>query len=608
MALPDSFLREIHDRNDIVSVISGYVNLKQRGRTRVGVCPFHSEKTPSFTVYPETQSFYCYGCGVGGDVITFTMKMDNLDYIDAVKELAQRSGMSMPEYDEDKSGIAREIKRTVLEANKEAARFFYRSLYSPEGRAGLQYFKNDRRLSDATIRSFGLGYAPASGSALTDHLIKEKGFRAADLVTANLTVLSRSGRYIDRFRDRVMFPIIDVRGNVIAFGGRIMSDEKPKYLNTSDTPVYKKTYNFFALNLAKKSKADHFILCEGYMDCIALYQAGFDNVLAGLGTALTEQQVKLFKRYRSKAVLCYDSDEAGQKAAMRAIMMFDKQDMNTFVIKVPDGKDPDEYLKHHGANGFVRFKALVDKADNEVDYFFGTLSEKYNYQTVEGKIYALNEAARFLAELSSPLKRDVYAGRLSEQLDVSKESLEEIITKVRREIDIRNEADAERQQERAEQSRMHLYIPESIDPALIHAKSKRAEKAEESLIACLLTQPELYSAVKNTIRAENFTMPLASKVYKEITQRAEAGRSCRLYDLTNAFSEDEYNQLSRILGEYSEKSLRVTAETCLAYAEAILEEGEKRTPQELAQESDENVMEKFRELKARKKRKRSADE
>ncbi|MBQ1389982.1 MAG: DNA primase [Clostridia bacterium] len=604
MALPDSFMREIHDRNDIVSVISGYISLKQRGRTRVGLCPFHGEKTPSFTVYPDTQSFYCYGCGVGGDVITFTMKMDNLDYIDAVKELAQRSGMSMPEYESDKSGIDREVKRTVLNANTEAARFYYKTLYSPEGKPGLDYFRNDRRLTDATIRSFGLGFAPESPAALTDYLIQEKGFRAADLVTANLTIIDKQGRYIDRFRGRVMFPIIDARGNVVAFGGRIMTDEKPKYLNTSDTPVYKKTNNFFALNLAKKTKADHFILCEGYMDCIALYQAGFDNVLAGLGTALTEQQVKLFKRYKNKAVLCYDSDEAGQKAAMRAIMMFDKLDMNTFVIKVPDGKDPDEYLKRHGENGYIRFKQIVDKADNEVDYFFGMLAEKYNYQTVEGKIYALNEAARFLAELSSPLKRDVYAGRISEQLNVSKESMEEIIAKVRREFDLREQSDTES----LEQERMHIYVPESLDTSILQAKSKRAGKAEESLISCLLTQPELYFTVKDKLKASDLTMPLAAAAYKIIAQRAENGQSTQLYDLAGEMTENEYNQLARIVGEFNEKQLRITPRVCAVYADAIIEESQKRTPQELSQESDESVMEDLRRMKEFRKRKRSAQQ
>ena len=309
MAFPESFLQELKLRNDITELVSSYITLKRRGRNMVGLCPFHGEKTPSFNIYTENGSFYCFGCGVGGDVITFVMKMENLDYVDAVKFLAQRAGMDMPEdsYDDSMS----KLRTRVYEANREAARYYYKILYSPDGKNGLDYF-HGRMLTDRTIRHFGLGFADDDWSSLSDYLIG-KGFSKNELVAANLAVKQRNGNGIyDRFRNRVMFPIIDLRGNVIAFGGRIMTDEKPKYLNTSDTPVFKKSENLFSLNNAKNSGSRTLILCEGYMDVIAVNQAGFQNAVATLGTALTREQAMLMKRYADEVVICYDSDEAGQ--------------------------------------------------------------------------------------------------------------------------------------------------------------------------------------------------------------------------------------------------------------------------------------------------------
>ncbi len=603
MPLPDHFLRELHDRNDIVSVVSGYVQLRQRGKTHIGLCPFHGEKTPSFTVYPETDSFYCFGCGVGGDVITFMKKMENLDYIDAVKLLAQRSGLSMPELQHDRNSETHELRLRILEANREAARFFHSALYSDDGREGLAYLREKRSLGDVTIRAFGLGFAPDRRSALTDHLVK-KGFRPSELIQANLTFQDSRGGYIDRFRNRTMFPIIDVRGNVIAFGGRIMTDEKPKYLNTSDTLAYKKTNNLYALNRAKNSKADRFILCEGYMDVIALYQAGFDNVVGGLGTALTEEQVKLIGRYRRTVVLCYDADEAGQKAALKAMKMFDAQGVNTFVLKVPDGKDPDEYIKRHGENGYIRFKNLVDTAKNEVDYVYDTLKGKYNTQTVEGKMQAVNEAAHFLAELSNPVKRDIYAGKISEDMNVKRESIDMVINSDLAAMDKREAANEQRRQREIITGPSQTFRT----PVEMKAKSVRAAKAEEALVACLIAHPELVSSVSEKLTPDDLTMPLTRRVYALVLSRVQQGLSAELGDISGEFTDDENTQIARMLARLGElSSLSASAAICSDYADAIISESRLKTAEEIVQAStsDEEIMRALEEEAALLKRKKN---
>ena len=311
MPLNESFLQELKFKTDIEDIISGYVSLKRRGSTSVGLCPFHNEKTPSFTVYNDTQSFYCFGCGAGGDAVTFIKKIENLDYIDAVKLLAQRAGLQMPEDNSFDESLSKK-RRRILEINRESAKFYYSYLISPAGKAGLDYYLN-RGLTANTIKRFGLGYAPDEWDSLLKHL-KSKGYKVGEMVDAGVVKVGRNNNYYDTFKNRVMTPIIDVRGNVIAFGGRVLDNSKPKYINTSDTLVYKKTNELFALNLAKDNCSDTLILCEGYMDVIAMHQAGFTNAVAGCGTALTNEQVRLISRYTKEVILAYDADEAGQKA------------------------------------------------------------------------------------------------------------------------------------------------------------------------------------------------------------------------------------------------------------------------------------------------------
>ena len=347
MKISERFIQELLEKVDIEQVVSPYVNLKRRGKTLVGLCPFHNEKTPSFTVYPESHSFYCFGCGAGGDVISFVRRMENLDYVEAVKSVAQLAGVSMPEDGYDDS-LSKQRMR-LLGANREAARFFNACLFEPENRHALDYFLN-RGLTVNTIRRFGLGYAPDDWRRLINHL-REKGYTEQELVLANLARRSdKNGKanYYDNFRNRVMFPIIDLRGNVIAFGGRVMDDSKPKYINTSDTPVYKKSNGVFALNFAKNANDNKLILVEGYMDVIALHQAGFTNAVACLGTAFTSEQANLLSRYADEIMICYDNDGAGKQATERALAVLGKTGLKLRVVQMTGGKDADEIIRKHG--------------------------------------------------------------------------------------------------------------------------------------------------------------------------------------------------------------------------------------------------------------------
>ena len=383
MALGEEFLSELRMRTDIENLISSYVVLKRRGKTLVGLCPFHNEKTPSFTVYPESQSFYCFGCGSGGDAVTFLRKIENLDYIDAVKALADKAGMTMP----DEGGYDKTIsdkRRRILEANRAAARYFHSCLMAPEGREALEYLLR-RGLTKKTIASFGLGFAPNSWHSLIDHM-RSLGFTRQELVSANLaneSIKNDRKNVYDNFRKRLMFPVIDIRGNVVAFGGRVLDDSKPKYINTSDTLVYKKGQGIFALNLAKNGNSERkLILAEGYMDVIALHQAGFTNAVACLGTALTKEQAGIIARYADEVILSYDNDGAGQAAATRAIQIFSKTGIKIRVLSLSGGKDPDEIIKNHGPE---RFRALLQGAANDTEYKILKARNKYDVSTYLGQ-------------------------------------------------------------------------------------------------------------------------------------------------------------------------------------------------------------------------------
>lgn len=590
MPLPEEFLQELRDKSNITDVISGYVNLRRRGRVLVGLCPFHGEKTPSFTVYPETDSFYCFGCGVGGDVIGFIRRAENLDYIEAVKLLAQRAGMQIPEDTYDNS--MHELRLRVYEANREAARFFHSQLYSADGAEGLKYIRG-RGLTERTIRTFGLGFAPNNWRGLTDHLIG-KGFKPSELVQANLSVQSKKGDIYDRFRNRVMFPIIDLRGNVVAFGGRIMTDEKPKYLNTSDTVVFKKSNNLFALNKAKNAKSDKIILCEGYMDVIALHQAGFDFAVATLGTALTQEQAVIIKRYTSTVVICYDADEAGQKATARAIDILRREGLNIRVLSIPEGKDPDEYMKLHKENGVIKFKQLLDGTGNDLEYRIAKLREQYNTHTPEGKIEFMNEAAKLFANIENEIERDVYSGKLCTELEVEKSAFLNQIKKHLRK--------KEKKIKTAEFTKIQKELSGHSDRINSgKAANVRAARAEEAVIAYLMYNQDAAKWISEQLPPEKMVTEFNRKVYSTLVSRILSGSSAMLIDISAELTPEENSRVAAILANYNVDAS--SADVCKQYIDIILEEGSKRSAEEIASAPVEDIQEYFNKLKEKQKKK-----
>ena len=536
--LNEDFLSELRTRADIESTVSSYVSLKRRGRILTGLCPFHSEKTPSFTVYPETQSYYCSGCGSGGDVITFIKNIENLDYIESVRYLAERVGMSMPQ--EKFNSDLYEKRRRMFEANRLAARFFHAALYSPEGEAGLQYLHN-RGLTDATIRKFGLGYAPAGWDKLRSFM-KKQGFTDLELYEANLLRMSdKNGKkhYYDAFVDRAMPPVLDLRGNVLAFSGRALtSDAQRKYVNTSDTLIYKKGENIFALNFAKKTAQDFLILCEGNLDVISLHQAGFDNAVAGLGTALTEHQVALLSRYTGAVYLCYDADEAGQKAAQKALRLFENTTLRVKVIHLEGGKDPDEILKKFGT---ARFKSLLEGAANDVEYRILRARDGIDVSAPDGKNRFLEAACRVLAELRSPVELDIYAARLSEELGVAKEAILAQTKKIAQTRIKHSEKNVLRDAQDVEKKADKVI--NAVNPE--RAKHMRAAKAEELLCASLMHNPEFFSQIKEEITAENFVTSFNARVFSEIAVQLFENRMFSISAL-DGFSAEEIGAVARI--------------------------------------------------------------
>lgn len=537
MALSDSFLQELKMKTDIEDVISTYVTLKRRGATLVGLCPFHNEKTPSFTVYPATQSFYCFGCGAGGDAITFLKKIENLDYLDAVKTLAQRAGLQMPQEGFDDSLSKR--RRRILEMNREAARFYHSVLLSPEGKVGYDYYIG-RALSAATINHFGLGFAPNQWDALLKHM-RAKGYQPAELVDAGLARKGQKG-YYDNFRNRVMTPIIDVRGNVIAFGGRVLDDSKPKYINTGDTLVYKKTNELFALNFAKDSKEDALILCEGYMDVIAMHQAGFTNAVAGCGTALTTEQVRLISRYAKEVILTYDADEAGQKALQKAMTLFDQTDVKVRIPALVGGKDPDEIIRTYGRD---KFKGMLEGASNETEFRLLALRRQYNLATTQGKIDFIGGALQILATLP-PVEQDLYVSRLSEELGVERQNMKVQLQDL-----------VARQGNRREKREFKRIVQENMRKTaretMATEASLRKLRAEDRLISLLLRYPDCSRLCKD-FDPQWLTPGFAQRVFTLILQRLENGDGTELMDLRDRLTDDEMGRLSGIIARGGESA------------------------------------------------------
>lgn len=536
-SLSDSFLQELKLKTDVVDVVSSYVSLKKRGNTYVGLCPFHNEKTPSFTVYENTQSFYCFGCGAGGDSVSFMRKIENLDYIDAVKLLAQRAGMQMPDDGYDDS-ISKK-RRTILQINRETAKFYHAYMMSEQGKIGLQYYLN-RGLSMKTIRHFGLGYAPNQWDALLKHL-KSKGFSVTDMVAAGVVRKGEKG-YYDYFRNRVMTPIIDVRGNFIAFGGRVLDDSKPKYINTSDTLVYKKTNEVFGLNYAKDSGKDSLILCEGYMDVIAMHQAGFTNAIAGCGTALTNEQVRLISRYAKEVILVYDNDEAGQKALNKAISLFDQIDIGISIPTLSGGKDPDEIIKNLGR---ARFADMLENSSNEVEFAIMKLRKNFNLQTTQGKSQFAGEAVKVLAN-ATPIEQDLYLSRIADELGIEKRAIQAQLSEyVRR----RSNGRKKREFSKIIDDDLRKIRKESFDADT----STVSLKAQERVIGLLMTYPDCY-LLCNDFNVDEFTPGFYKKAFQTVKERIEDNLSLDLIMFNEVFTDEEMGKFTHIVSSSQNSS------------------------------------------------------
>lgn len=531
MAITDNFVQELKFKTDINNIISTYVTLKKRGNTSLGLCPFHNEKTPSFTVYDDSQSFYCFGCGVGGDPIQFIKLIENVDYVDAVKILAQRAGMQMPDEGFDDS-LAKKRKK-ILEINRSAARFYNSYMMSEEGKIGLQYFLN-RGLDLKLIKRFGLGYAPDAWDGLLKHL-KGEGFALSDIYDAGFILKNKNGGYYDVFRNRVMTPIIDVRGNVIAFGGRVLDDSKPKYINTSDTLVYKKTNELFGLNLAKDSGSDTLILCEGYMDVIAMHQAGFTNAVAGCGTALTSEQIRLISRYAKEVILAYDADEAGQKALNKAISLFDSTDVKVKIPSFSGGKDPDEIIKNVGKE---RFKLMLEGASNETEFALLKLRQKHNVNTTQGKIDFLSDSIKVLYKIS-PIEQDIYTSRLAEELGVEKSS-------IKLQLDDYTKKNRRKEKKKEFNSIIDTSMRQVVKSSVEDKLSIKVIKAQDRLLGLLLLYPDCFKLCSD-FDSSMLSAGFCRKVFDLICQRIGDGLDTDLMNFSDNLTVSEISRLSGII-------------------------------------------------------------
>ena len=574
MAIPEEVINEIKYRNDIENVISQYSVLKRRGKNLVGLCPFHSEKTPSFTVYPENGSFYCFGCGVGGDVITFTGLIENLDYIESIKLLAERSNIQLPEDGYDNS--FQKVKNTVYDINRETAKFFHNYLMSDEGKWALDYYKN-RGLSFKTIKHFGLGAAPDSWDALINHL-KSKGFTISDMVTANVVGVSQRGNFYDRFRKRAMFPIINIRGNVVGFSGRAMPGEDKqggKYVNTSDTPVYKKSENLFGINYAKNFCSEQMILVEGNMDVISLHQAGFENVVAPLGTAFTPEQANLIARYTKEIVLMLDADAAGQKAVRRAEEILRNTGLSVRVVSIPNGKDPDEYIKTQGAE---RFKALLEGAVSNMEYKLLMAAQGLDLSNDDGRLKYLGLAAEILATTNDVMERDIYIGRLCEKYGVSRTALTTKVDELRQK-NIRAVKKAEINEV------IHpKFSKDDVNPE--RRNSLKGTAAEETVISLLLQHPDFYDVVKNELTPDKMVTGLNRRIYEIISDTLNDGRALDISVFAQKLLPAEVGYLVSLQnGNKGGASPKTVLSDCI---KVILEENERLSCQNSADVSNED--------------------
>ena len=531
MAFPESFITELAERNDIVDVVSGYVRLsKKSGSNLFGLCPFHSEKTPSFSVSPDKQIYHCFGCGKGGGVINFIMEIENLSFPEAVEFLARRVGMELPEQADDHESRRR---ARMLALNRDSARYFHDQLSTPGAQIAREYIAK-RQISKKMVTAFGLGFAPDGWSGLIDAM-HARGYTDYELFDAGLVRRGKSGGYYDTFRRRLMFPVIDVRGNVIGFSGRVLGDGEPKYMNSPETLVFNKSRNLFALNLAKKSKSGYIILSEGNIDVVSLHQAGFDSAVASLGTSLTPEQARIISRYTNEVIIAYDNDGAGIKASQRAIGILEKLDLKVKVLRVNGAKDPDEFIRLKGADAF---RNLLEGAENQVDYRLRAVTDKYDLSVDEQKVEFLKEALELVARLPGSVERQVYAMRVASMAGVNADVVageterrrKKLLRQSRRE-DAREQSRPERQSQPAEKA--------------FRYENPASAVAEEGVIRLLYLEPELINAPLPP--AEEFSSPVLAHIYTEICGMLRAGQKVSTTTLTALLSPEEISLVVNII-------------------------------------------------------------
>ena len=567
MAFPQQFLDELVSRNDIVDVVSSYVALTRKGGNYFGLCPFHNEKTPSFSVSPDKQIYHCFGCKHGGGVISFIMEIENLSFPDAVRFLAKRVNMEVPEDNTDQEAARR--RQRVLALNRDAARWFYQNLSTPQGAAVAAYLDR-RQITRKTAVSFGLGAALDSWDSLLTAMLA-KGYTKAELLAAGLVVQNQQGRLYDKFRNRLMFPVIDVRGDVVAFGGRVLDKSEPKYVNTQETIVYSKRRNLYGINLAKKTKRPNIILCEGNIDVITLHQAGFDNAVASMGTALTTEQTRILSRFTKELVLCYDNDNAGKAATEKAIALLENSEFNVRVLQLPrrlqDGEyvkqDVDDFIKFHGA---AAFEAILIGSENQMDFRMDAVAAKYDLRDDEQRIAYAGEISQLIAALPNAVEREVYAGRAAERAGISREAM---LLEVKRAYGKRKSQDR-RSLQKENQNVSALHQPRARS---LRYDDMRSAMAEEGIIRLLFLDGTLAQRCRE-LSPDDFSSPLLAEAYQLLLEAANQGRSPSPAMLEGHFSPEEMGHLTTVLQKPESPS---AADRALAdYIRVIQESADKR--------------------------------
>ena len=536
MSIPESFIDELVSRTDITELVSGYVRLTKRsGSNMFGLCPFHNEKTPSFSVSADRQLCYCFACHKGGGVINFIREIENLSYPEAIEFLARRAGLTVPDNGAD-DGLTG-VRMRMLEINREAARHFFETLLSPAGKSAREYLTK-RGISKEMVTRFGLGAAADSWNDLTDAMTG-KGYTRQDLITAGLAKSGRKeGGAYDAFRSRLMFPVIDVRGDVIGFSGRAIGDGEPKYLNTAETLVFNKRRNLFALNLAKKSKSDMLILVEGNIDVVTLHQAGFDSAVASLGTSLTTEQVRMMKRYKDKAVIAYDSDLPGREAALRAIPFLEKAGMSVKVVDMGLAKDPDEYIRKNSPDSF---RVLIDRSENHIEYQLKIIEGRFNLAADEGRLSFLNEATAMLSGLESRPEREIYGARVARAAGVSAEAVDSEVYKKFRIRKAREKKDSER-------DALRPVAATRVQARELRYDNEYSAAAEEGVVRCLIRDPALLETVSELdFSQDEFTSPFLAKLFGLLLIRAIEGRDTRESLIMASLDPDEASLLTIIM-------------------------------------------------------------